>query len=164
MSIEINGIKYQEIKREPYKPSKAVSRVMTMAMMIGGLDCFSGGSTPKTRHSIDLVKEYELIQQKKSNLTKRQRDQIEWRFNRQYERVEEDYTEVYMSKDEAIEAMINGAKVTHQHFSPDEWITMEGNLTIITEEGYSCDSDEFWRYREGAGFDEDWSIWEETTE
>ena len=64
-----------------------------------------------------------------------------------------------MTKDEAIQAMKSGAKVTHQYFSDEEWITMEGNLVIITEEGYSVSTVEFWKYRPEQYQNDDWSIW-----
>jgi hypothetical protein len=64
-----------------------------------------------------------------------------------------------MTKQEAIEAMKSGAKVTHRYFSPDEWITMKGNLTIIMEDGVSLSTVEFWKYRTGEDFETDWSIW-----
>lgn len=64
-----------------------------------------------------------------------------------------------MTKLEAIEAMKAGAKVTHRFFEPQEWITMEGNLTIITEEGYACSTVEFWGFRKSVQWERDWSIW-----
>lgn len=64
-----------------------------------------------------------------------------------------------MTKNQAIAAMLSGSKVTHSYFSSDEWITMEGNLTIITEEGYSISVDEFWKYRQGEAWESGWSIW-----
>jgi hypothetical protein len=36
---------------------------------------------------------------------------------------------------------------------------MEGNLTVITEEGYAMSSVEFWKYRQGEAFETGWSIW-----
>jgi hypothetical protein len=64
-----------------------------------------------------------------------------------------------MKKLEAIEAMKSGKKVTHRYFTDGEWITMEGNLTVITEEGYAMSSVEFWKYRQGEAFETGWSIW-----
>ena len=64
-----------------------------------------------------------------------------------------------MTKQEAIEAMKSGAKVTHRFFTPEEWIAMEGKFTIITEEGYAISTTEFWKYRQSAEFQTDWSIW-----
>lgn len=64
-----------------------------------------------------------------------------------------------MTKQEAIDAMKAGAKVTHRLFDPEEWITMEGNLTIITEEGYAQSTVEFWGYRTSVQWKTGWSIW-----
>ena len=50
-----------------------------------------------------------------------------------------------MTKLEAIEAMKAGAKVTHRYFDPKEWITMEGNNTIIMEDGCALSTVEFWK-------------------
>jgi len=67
-----------------------------------------------------------------------------------------------MSKEQAIEAMKAGKKVAHRYFSPHEWITMKGNLTVITEEGYSISTAEFWKYRYQKEYLTDWHIWENT--
>lgn len=64
-----------------------------------------------------------------------------------------------MTKQEAIEAMKVGAKLTHPSFMQHEWITMEGNLTVITEEGYAVSSVEFWKYRAHENFNDGWFIW-----
>lgn len=60
-----------------------------------------------------------------------------------------------MSKDEAIEVMKLGAKVTHQYFSIDEWITMKKGL-IVTEEGYAVNPEEFWSYRTDEYWETGW--------
>lgn len=64
-----------------------------------------------------------------------------------------------MTKQEAIEAMKAGAKLTHPSFMKHEWITMEGNSTVITEEGYTISSVEFWKYRTHENFNRGWFIW-----
>ncbi len=77
MEIEINGIKYQQ-KEQPKKP---MSRTL-MAMMVMG-----GGSRQKETPNVDLVEEYGLIQQKKSTLSKSQRDWVVWQFEKNFERM-----------------------------------------------------------------------------
>ena len=62
-----------------------------------------------------------------------------------------------MDKEEAIRAMQAGNKVTHTYFTPDEWITMEGNR-IIFEDGYSCWAHEFWANRDGFGWNDGYSL------
>lgn len=64
---------------------------------------------------------------------------------------------MYMTKDEAILSMRNGKKVRHDYFSDGEWITMLGNI-IRMEQGQECWSSEFWKYREGTGWETGWSI------
>lgn len=66
-----------------------------------------------------------------------------------------------MTKNDAIIQMKQGVKVTHRYFTSNEWITMKGNLTIQTEEGYSFPADEFWRYRNDIDWMDGWSIYKE---
>lgn len=61
-----------------------------------------------------------------------------------------------MTKQEAIEAMKAGKKVTHVYFTDEEWITMEGNV-IIDENGYHFDPDLFWFDRKSEAFNTGWS-------
>lgn len=63
-----------------------------------------------------------------------------------------------MTKDEAIKAMREGAKVTHTYFTGDEWITMLGNI-VRMEQGQECWSSEFWRDRQGESWETGWSIY-----
>jgi hypothetical protein len=51
-----------------------------------------------------------------------------------------------MTKQEAIELMRVGVKITHDNFGDEEWMTHEGHY-IKTEEGYLHDPHEFWSYR-----------------
>lgn len=64
-----------------------------------------------------------------------------------------------MTKEEAIQAMQEGKKVTHQYFSDNEWMTMEGNR-IVLEDGVSCWSHEFWADRNGLGWSDGYSLFE----
>jgi hypothetical protein len=65
-----------------------------------------------------------------------------------------------MTKDEAIEAMKAGKRVTHKYFSPEEWITMEDGM-IVTEDGYRFSPESFWRFRTKPYFDNDWKLFKE---
>lgn len=65
-----------------------------------------------------------------------------------------------MSKDEAIQQMLRGEKVTHTYFSDKEWITMEEGK-VLTEEGYKFPPSDFWKYKQHPNFDKGWSIWKE---
>lgn len=65
-----------------------------------------------------------------------------------------------ISKEEAIMVMQHGGKVAHEYFSTGEWITMNNNFTIVTEEGYELSANEFWKYRNNQNFEKGWSILE----
>lgn len=58
-----------------------------------------------------------------------------------------------MTKKEAIQQMKLGKKITHRHFTPDEWMTMQGTV-IILEDGVKCDEEQFWPYRTGSSWDD----------
>ena len=64
-----------------------------------------------------------------------------------------------MKKQKAIKAMKAGAKLTHYSFMQHEWITMEGDLSVIDEEGYAMCPEEFWKYRAHEIFNDGWFIW-----
>jgi hypothetical protein len=84
MEIEINGVKYISKEQSKMPVSKTMMAVMIMAGMEGSL----GGSTRKELVEDEfIVKEYSLIQQKKSNLSKRQRDYVVWKFKKTFKRV-----------------------------------------------------------------------------
>ena len=67
--------------------------------------------------------------------------------------------ELPMSKDEAIKAMRDGMKVTHRHFSSEEWMKETGRLYEF-EDGCLCEFEEFWRYREDDSWLEGWKIFQ----
>ncbi len=66
-----------------------------------------------------------------------------------------------MTKQQAIEAMKTGEKLTHRYFSEGEWVSMKGNFTMIFEDGCKIDSDTFWNDRKGEGFNNDWELFEQ---
>jgi len=67
----------------------------------------------------------------------------------------------YMTKQEAIKAMSEGKKVTHRHFSSNEWVTIDGNQ-ILLEDGVKCSTYEFWKWRTDPSWDSDWDIFDQT--
>lgn len=79
MEVEINGIKYQSIEK-PKRPkmSGKLASIMAMAQMFGGYEI--GSKKDPERPQVDIVKEYELIQNKKSLLSKNQRDWVVYQF------------------------------------------------------------------------------------
>ena len=62
-----------------------------------------------------------------------------------------------MTKKEAIRAMREGKKVTHDYFTKEEWMTME-NGQLVLEDGVRCSPDEFWRWRTHEGWENGYSI------
>lgn len=81
MEIEVNGIKYRQKPQK--KTPKPIFQFMMMFAMFGGLP---GIKEPK-RPDVDIVTEYGLIQQKKSRLSRSQRDWVVWQFEQQFEKV-----------------------------------------------------------------------------
>lgn len=64
-----------------------------------------------------------------------------------------------MTKAEAIEEMKKGNKVTHRHFTDDEWVTMGTNGKMVLEDGVELPPHEFWKWRTDESFNTDWSIY-----
>ena len=47
--------------------------------------------------------------------------------------------------------MLEGKRVTHKYFTPEEWVSMEDGM-IVTEDGYNFDPDEFWNVADSVLF------------
>ena len=81
IEIEINGLKYRQ--KETKKQSKNFVKLVSMAQIFGGL------KLPNSNiQGINIVEEFKLIQEKKSKLSKTQRDSVIFQFNRNFELVE----------------------------------------------------------------------------
>ena len=84
----INGIEYEQIERKTPKASRGISKLMMMAAMFApAMDMYGGYGGGRSRSlpsDVDIVKEFELIQQKKSNLSKWERDQVVHIFNQNF--------------------------------------------------------------------------------
>ena len=78
--IEIEGVKY--MRKAPQNNSQ-----LFRGMEIDPDLFLIGKKTPK-RPDVDIVSEFELIQQKKSQLSKSQRDWVVSEFNKLYEKVD----------------------------------------------------------------------------
>jgi len=63
-----------------------------------------------------------------------------------------------MLKAEAIQAMSEGKKVTHRHFTLYEWVTMTPDGNLLFDDGVKCSPMEFWRWRTDPTYDKDWMI------
>jgi len=88
--IEIKGIKYEEIpQHQPMRMSKTAMELIAMASMFYTpyMGYGNGNSQPKEKLKIDIVKEFELIQDKKSNLSRSEREWVVKIFNQKYRQV-----------------------------------------------------------------------------
>nr|DAZ61948.1 MAG TPA: hypothetical protein [Caudoviricetes sp.] len=65
-----------------------------------------------------------------------------------------------MNKEEAIQAMQAGLKVTHRHFTPDEWMTMRMGMMVL-EDGVVCTPQEFWQWRTDSVWDNGYKLFGE---
>lgn len=65
-----------------------------------------------------------------------------------------------MTKQEAIQAMKEGKKVTHIHFLKSEWVKSDPTGSFYEfEDGVKCDSNFFWMDRKQESWNEDWSLY-----
>jgi hypothetical protein len=68
-----------------------------------------------------------------------------------------------MTKAEAIQAMEEGKKVTHRHFSPGEWMTMKKSVLegwmIHLEDGVMCKPAMFWSDRTNESWENDYKLY-----
>lgn len=62
-----------------------------------------------------------------------------------------------MTRNEAKKALADGKKLTHVHFTNEEWVKGVGSLYEF-EDGCLCDPFEFWFFRTDSGFDSGWSL------
>lgn len=81
--IEVDGVKYREIEKP--RVSGRIAQIMLMAQMMGGY----GMPKEPQRPDVDIVSEYKLIQQKKSNLSRSQRDWVVSQFHSRYKALKE---------------------------------------------------------------------------
>ncbi len=91
----INGKTYQRLVEKQSKKPKAFSKLYATMALIGGFESLYGlqgtvGSNKPANNGISdetLIKEFELIQNKKSQLSRNQRDFIEHKFNQNFKEV-----------------------------------------------------------------------------
>ena len=60
-----------------------------------------------------------------------------------------------MTKPEAIDLMQQGIKMTHEYFSPTEWVTIK-NGNYLLEDGVECSYQEFWKWRQETYWQTGW--------
>lgn len=66
-----------------------------------------------------------------------------------------------MNRAEAKKAIEAGKKVTHEYFTPEEWVTYYGNHVYIMEDGVTVHEALFWHDRQAECFEEGWEIFNE---
>jgi basic membrane lipoprotein Med (substrate-binding protein (PBP1-ABC) superfamily) len=93
--VTINGQDYEPIEREEntsgYR-SRGTMAAMLMAMAAAQMSSLGGSGYKRKYPDVDLVREYGLIESKRSELTKAERDHVVWQFNRIYRKVDGDKT------------------------------------------------------------------------
>lgn len=64
-----------------------------------------------------------------------------------------------MTKIEALQALSEGEMLTHEHFSKDEFVRLSRDgFNYEFEDGVKVHPKMFWQDRQGAGFENAWSI------
>lgn len=63
-----------------------------------------------------------------------------------------------MTKADAVIAMVNGHKVAHKYFTPDEWMMIRNDGKYLFEDGCSCVPERFWEIRTEACWLTGWRI------
>jgi len=154
--IIISGERYIE-KQKWNKPlSPTVTKVLMMAMAVGGSSIFGSKNGPE-RPDVDIISEFKLIQEKKSNLSRTQRDWVEMQFHKNFVKLSDN-----MTKKEAYQAMLNGFKIRHQNYSSEEYTFMNEDNKLETEDGcvHGKRFDEFWSIYQK--WETGWSIYNES--
>ena len=87
--MEINGITYKRKSSGDYCPSRTRTKMAAMMEVMASMNKMSVShkSTNKTA-GINIVKEFDLIEQKKSKLPRATRDAVVRKFNSFYEKVD----------------------------------------------------------------------------
>ncbi len=65
-----------------------------------------------------------------------------------------------MTKEQAIQALKDGYKVTHRYFTDEEWV-IERNGSYIDEQGLVLSISDFWKYRQAEWYNDGWDIFGE---
>jgi len=92
MEIEINGLKYRQKEvnsNPPRKYSKSMTMLLGMAMMFGEQGNVVTSKPQRELPPLNLVEEYKLIQLKKSNLPRKEREMVVPKFEKHYELIKD---------------------------------------------------------------------------
>jgi len=88
MEIDINGLKYRQKEQnnqQTTRQSRMSVMLMGMAMMFGAQGSIGTSKRQRETPKVNIVEEFKLIQEKKSKLSRKDRDWIVFQFNRYYE-------------------------------------------------------------------------------
>lgn len=66
-----------------------------------------------------------------------------------------------MSKEDAIQELISGRKLTHAYFSPNEWMKRNNSIEYEFEDGVKVEPNDFWELRTGNGWEKDWELFKD---
>lgn len=88
MEIDINGLKYRQKEQnnqQTTRQSRMSVLLMGMAMMFGAQGSIGTSKRQRETPKVNIVEEFKLIQEKKSKLSRKDRDWVVFQFNRYYE-------------------------------------------------------------------------------
>ena len=87
-NLMIEGVEYSPIEHKPGKSNKMIGRLAMMAAAFGGMGGYGGSGYSRSMPNVNIVDEYKLIVQKKSDLSRVERDMVVRAFLRAYQPVE----------------------------------------------------------------------------
>lgn len=87
MIVEVGGVQYQSV--EARKQTGAGMKSLLLMTAALSLASIGGGGYSKPAPNVNIVEEYKLILQKKSKLSKRDRDWVVYQFHRRFKKIEQ---------------------------------------------------------------------------
>ena len=87
-TIEINGKYYQQKPSSTTQMSGKLQAMLLMSMAMTTM--VGGGGYGRKRPQVDIIEEYKLIQQKKSKLSKSDRDWVKYQFRKNFREVSQE--------------------------------------------------------------------------
>lgn len=90
MELEINGLTYRAKEQERQQTAgktlpRGLMSLMLMGMMLESQVSLGSPKKEKSAPKVNIIEEYKLIMEKKSTLSKRDRDYVVEMFNKNYE-------------------------------------------------------------------------------
>ncbi len=82
--VQINGVTWRKNPEKVVGVGRRMGRLMTAALMMAGTMGFVDSPRQRKRPAVDVAKEYELIQQKRSNLSRNDREWVVMVFEENY--------------------------------------------------------------------------------